>query len=96
MFVCDDECDAEKRRETTGDEARKGDEAMNGAVPMLELVVLQRQREEFERAAIKRLMRESRDRQRMSATQALRERVGLSLVRTGSRMIATDDRAEAA
>ena len=69
---------------------------MNGAVPMLELVVLQRQREEFERAAIKRQMRESRDRQRMSATQALRERVGMSLVRTGSRMIATGERAEAA
>ena len=69
---------------------------MNGAVPMLELVVLQRQREEFERAAIKRQMRETRDRQRMSATQALRERVGLSLVRTGSRMIATGERAEAA
>ena len=79
-----------------GNGARKGDETMNGAVPMLELVVLQRQREEFERAAIKRQMRESRDRQRMSATQALRERVGMSLVRTGSRMIATGERAEAA
>lgn len=79
-----------------GNGARKGDETMNGAVPMLELVVLQRQREEFERAAIQRQMRESRDRQRMSATQALRERVGLSLVRTGSRMIGTGDRAEAA
>ena len=96
MFVCHDREDPGGGRSETGNGARKGDETMNGAVPMLELVVLQRQREEFERAAVKRLMRESRDRQRLSATQALRERVGLSLVRTGSRMIATGDRAEAA
>ena len=60
---------------------------MHGAVPMLELVVAQRRREEFERAAEMRLIKDA---------QALRQRVGLSLVRTGSRMIANDDHAEAA
>jgi hypothetical protein len=69
---------------------------MHGAVPMLELVVAQRRREEFERAAEMRLIKDARERQRLSATQALRQRVGLSLVRTGSRMIANDDHAEAA
>jgi hypothetical protein len=69
---------------------------MHGAVPMLELVVEQRRREEFERAAEMRLIKDAQARQRMSATQALRQRVGLSLVRTGSRMIANDDHAEAA
>jgi hypothetical protein len=69
---------------------------MHGAVPMLELVVAQRRREEFERAAEMRLIKDAQERLLMSATQALRPRVGLSLVRTGSRMIANDDHAEAA
>jgi hypothetical protein len=77
-------------------EPGKGMKPMHGAVPMLELVVAQRRREELERAAGMRLIKDAQDRQRLSTTQTLRQRVGLSLVRTGSRMIANDDHAEAA
>src|SRR5215218_1413641 len=85
-----------RRRRRAGNGARKGDETHAWRSPMLELVVAQRRREEFERAAEMRLIKDAQDRQRLSATQALRQRVGWSLVRTGSRMIANDDHAEAA